>query len=239
MLAAGGWRASFWALATLSVVGAVALFAIRHRIPHVARVHDGGGYRALLGRPAYLRHAGAHALTLGALLTFVFGAPTVIVNTMDGTLTDFIVMQVCGISTFIAAANGAEYLVSRFGGERIVLFGSALSALGAAAIAGYALAGGREPLWLVPLFVPMNLGLGLRGPPGFYLAIVAADGDDARGSALLILAVMLAAAFGTALVAPMIERGLIPLAIASVAMSVISPIVLIATGPGGRGADPR
>ena len=239
LLAAGGWRASFWTLSGLAAAAAAALFAIRHRIPRVARVHEGGGYRALLGKRAYLRHAASHALTLGALLTFVFGAPTVIVNGMGGTLTDFIVMQVCGISTFIAAANGAGFLVGRFGGERIVLLGSVLSALGAAAIAGYALAGGREPLWLVPLFVPMNLGLGLRGPPGFYLAIVAADGDDARGSALLILAVMLAAALGTAIVAPMIERGLLPLAIASVAMSVISPIVLVATAAAAQRAKIR
>lgn len=231
LLAAGGWQLSFHVLALLAGLGAVALFVIRHRIPHVEAAREGAGYRALLVKPAYLRHVCAHAMTLGALLTFVFGAPAVIVNSMDGTLTDFIIMQVCGISTFIAAANGAEYFVSRFGGERIVLFGSTLSTVGIIAISAYALAGGREPLWLVPLFIPMNFGLGLRGPPGFYAAIVNADGDDARGSALLILAVMLATALGTAIVAPMIDAGLVPLALVSLAMSALSPVLLLAIRP--------
>ena len=231
LLAAGGWRASFSTLAVLAGLGALGLFALRHRIPHVEPKREGGGYGALLVKRPYLRHVGAHAMTLGGLLTFVFGAPAVIVNSMGGTLTDFIIMQVCGISTFIAAANGAEYFVTRFGGERIVMFGSVLSAIGGVAIAIYALAGGREPLWLVPLFIPMNFGLGLRGPPGFYAAIVAAEGDDARGSALLILAVMLATAFGTAVVAPMIETGLVPLALVAMAMSVLSPLLLTVLAP--------
>ena len=233
LLEAGGWRLSFTVLAALSAVAAVGLLLIRHRIPQVEHKRDGAGYGALLVKLPYLRHVGAHSMTLGALLTFVFGAPAVIVNSMGGTLTDFIIMQVCGISTFIVAANGAEFFVSRFGGERIVLFGSALSTLGIVAISIYALAGGTEPLWLVPLFIPMNFGLGLRGPPGFYAAIVNADGDDARGSALLILAVMLATALGTAVAAPMIEGGLVPLALVSLAMSVLSPVLLL-TLPTGK-----
>ena len=233
LLEAGGWRLSFTVLAALSAVAAVGLLLIRHRIPQVEHKRDGAGYGALLVKLPYLRHVGAHSMTLGALLTFVFGAPAVIVNSMGGTLTDFIIMQVCGISTFIIAANGAEFFVSRFGGERIVLFGSALSTLGIVAISIYALAGGTEPLWLVPLFIPMNFGLGLRGPPGFYAAIVNADGDDARGSALLILAVMLATALGTAVAAPMIEGGLVPLALVSLAMSVLSPVLLL-TLPTGK-----
>ncbi|MEO0616749.1 MAG: MFS transporter [Pseudomonadota bacterium] len=227
LLEAGGWRLSFTVLAALSAFAAVGLLLVRHRIPHVEAKHEGAGYGALLVKLPYLRHVGAHAMTLGALLTFVFGAPAVIVNSMGGTLTDFIIMQVCGITTFIAAANGAEYFVSRFGGERIVMFGSVLSTLGIVAISIYALAGGHEPLWLVPLFIPMNFGLGLRGPPGFYAAIVNADGDDARGSALLILAIMLATALGTAVVAPMIDGGLVPLALVSLVMSAVSPVLLL------------
>ncbi|MEO0345228.1 MAG: MFS transporter [Pseudomonadota bacterium] len=233
LLEVGGWRLSFTVLAALSAVAAVGLLLIRHRIPHVETKREGSGYGALLVKLPYLRHVGAHSMTLGALLTFVFGAPAVIVNSMGGTLTDFIIMQVCGISTFVVAANGAEYFVSRFGGERIVLFGSVLSTLGISAISLYALSGGNEPLWLVPLFVPMNFGLGLRGPPGFYAAIVNADGDDARGSALLILAVMLATALGTAVAAPMIDGGLLPLALVSLAMSVLSPVLLM-TLPTGK-----
>ena len=61
----------------------------------------------------------------------------------------------------------------------------------------------------------MNTGLGLRGPPGFYRAILASHGDDARGSALVVLFIMLASAGGTAVVAPFIKQGLVPLACAA------------------------
>lgn len=46
----------------------------------------------------------------------------------------------------------------------------------------YALAGGSDitVVWL--LFLPFNMGIGFRGPPGFYRALQASGGDDARAS---------------------------------------------------------
>ena len=84
----------------------------------------------------------------------------------------------------------------------------------------YALAGGGSPWAITALFIPVNSGLGLRGPPGFYRAVLAAHGDDARGSALVILGIMAATALGTAAVAPFIERGLVPVALAAFAFQV-------------------
>jgi len=72
----------------------------------------------------------------------------------------------------------------------------------------------RLPLFLVitALFIPVNSGLGLRGPPGFFRAILASLGDDARGSGLVILFLLATSAIGTALVSPWIDKGTIPLA---------------------------
>ena len=157
----------------------------------------------------------------------MFGAPAVIVGSLGGTLTDFVIMQVTGIAFFILAANLAGRLAARFGAERMILTGSALSAAGALAILAWALAGGGRPLVLAILFVPVNLGLGLRGPPGFMSAILAAHGDDARGAALVILFILLTAAAGTAAAAPFITEGLAALAAFAAAISVGSVLCLL------------
>lgn len=207
-----GWQGSFDLLAILSLVLALAVAGLRGRFPRTAVPVRTGGYRTLLRDPVFLRYALSQACTLGGLLTFVFGAPAVIVGSLGGTLGDFVVMQLCGIAFFIAGASFAGRLAARFGTEPVILFGTALSAAGGAGLLAYGLLGGTASGMLPFLFVPMNLGLGLRGPPGFLLAVLASHGDDARGSALVILFILLTAAAGTAIAAPFIARGLAPLA---------------------------
>lgn len=220
LLGIGGWRLSFELIAAIALV----LGALNLALPLVPQASRRplGGYRRLLGDTVFLRYALSQALVLGGLLVFVFGAPAVLVRTFGGTLADFIIMQVSGISTFILAANFAGALAARFGAERMIWTGSLLAAAGATAMLAYALAGGMSALAATACFIPMNLGLGLRGPPGFYLAVMASQGDDARGSALVILAIMLATAVGTAAVAPFIHLGLVPLAAAGLLLQFLA-----------------
>lgn len=218
-----GWQGSFHAIAGVALLLCIAVVAMRRHIPVVPPIRRAGaGYGSLLVRPAFMRYAISQALTLAGLLIFVFGAPAVITRTMSGTLTHFIAMQMVGIASFIVAANSAQWLVARFGKDAMIRFGSVLSACGGLAIVTFAVFGGADPRWLVILFVPMNLGLGLRGPPGFYAAVVAADGNDARGSALVIVFVLLLTALGTAVAAPLIVHGLRPLALISTVVSLLS-----------------
>lgn len=213
LLAQGGWQLSFELIGVVALLLAAA-FALYRHLPQAAR-RPSGSYARLLTDPVYLRYSLSHALTLGGLLVFVFGAPAVIVHALGGTLGGFITMQVCGIATFIVAANAASRLAARYGAERLITLGTALCAAAAAGLLAYALVGGRD-IWLITaLFVPMNTGLGLRGPPGFFRAVVASHGDDARGAALVILGIVGVTALGTAAVAPFIEHGLAPLALAA------------------------
>jgi MFS family permease len=207
-----GWAASFHLTAALSAILTFAAFALQKYLPAVPPMTAPGSYRKLLRDRHYLRYALSQAFVLGGLLTFVFGAPSVMVHSWDGKLTDFIRMQMLAVFMYIVAANYGEKAVARWGTESIIHFGTWLAALSGFGIFLYASAGGRDPMLLIPLFLPMNIGLGLRGPPGFFQAILAAKGDDARGSALVILAIMGTSALGTALVAPFIEYGLLPLA---------------------------
>lgn len=214
-----GWRASFHLVGALALALAAVVAALHRRLPAPPRPAHAAGYAALLADPTYLRYALSQAFTLGGLLVLVFGAPAVIVGTMGGALGDFILMQVVGVSFFILGANTAGRLVRRFGAERTIVGGTLLSAAGALGILAYALAGGSEPKLLALLFIPVNLGLGFRGPPGFFQAVLAARGDDSRGAALVVLAVLLTAAAGTAAAAPLIASGLAALSAVAAAIS--------------------
>lgn len=229
LLGIGSWRLSFDLIAAAAFALA-AIAAFMPLVPQVSR-RPRGSYGLLLSNPVYLRYALSQAFVLSGLLVFVFGAPAVMVRVYGGSLADFIIMQVAGITTFILAANGAGRLAMRFGAERMISFGTMLALAGAAAMLAYALAGGSAPLLITILFVPINTGLGLRGPPGFYRAVVASHGDDARGSALVILAIMAATAIGTAAVAPLIDFGLVPLAAACFLLELAAAASLLALPP--------
>jgi dipeptide/tripeptide permease len=143
---------------------------------------------------------------------FVFGMPTVFVHVLDAGMRAFVIMQVCGILSFMLAANAAGHLAERFGAERVIWVGSAMAAAGSLALVAYGLADGRSALAVALLFIPLNTGLGLRGPPGFFRALLAARGDDARGAALVIGFILGITSAGTAVAAPLLLHGLAPLA---------------------------
>ena len=141
---------------------------------------------------------------------------------LDGSLRDFITMQVIGISTYIIAANLSGRLSDRYGAEPLIVAGSVLALFGALLLLGYGLLGGRSAAVIWAFFVPFNMGFGFRGPPAVFLALKASDGDDGRASALIILYVMLFTAAGTALLAPVVARGLAPAAAAAALLGALS-----------------
>jgi MFS transporter, DHA1 family, multidrug resistance protein len=232
LLAQFSWRASFFLLAACALVAAAAMAMLPAGAFPAPGRGRAGSYRALLRNPAYLRQGLSHACSLGALLVLVFGAPAVMVHAMGGAITDFITMQCMGVASFVVAANASSALCRRFGAARVILAGSAVSAAGTWLLLAYGVAGGRTPLVMAALFVPVNLGFGLRGPAGFFQAIVAAGGDDSRAAAGVILAILLVAAGGTVAVAPWIATGLLPLALAAATLSTASVVMLFTGRPG-------
>ena len=226
LMRALGWRAAFHVIAVGAALLAAALWIWRQRLPALISQRQGSGYAALLGDASFMRYALSQAFTLGGLMVFVFGSPTVFVTSLGGTLNDFIIMQVAGIATFIVAASAAGRLARRLGAERLIAGGTALSLAGAAALLVYGVLGGADTRVVAVLFVPLNLGLGLRGPPGFHRAVVAARGDDARGAAVTVVAILGSAAAGTAAVAPFIAHGLVPIALAAFVLSGAALVLL-------------
>lgn len=223
-----GWKASFYLTALVAFVLA-AIWAVRWQtrqsFEHTQR--SSSGYRALLRNGKFMRYSLSQAFTLGALLIIVFAAPTIIVGSMQGDLSDFVTMQVLGISLFVVSANYSHKLVARYGDVPVILAGSILTALGCCGLVVLGLIAPTAIVWLWVLFLFVNLGLGLRGPPGFYLALLAAGDNESRGSALVVLMVMLTTAVGTAVVAPYIESGLLPVSLVASCVSLLSIALLL------------
>lgn len=229
LIAWGGWQVPFLTTALLAL-GVLACLIAGFRILPGGRVdrRAGGSYVRLLTSPVFLRYALSQACVLGGLLIFVFGAPITITAGMGGAMHDFIVMQAIGVTLFAVAANLAGHLARRFGVERMIWTGTALAFLSGLLLLGFAATGGG-PVWMLsPLFAPMNIGLGLRGPPGFLRAIMAGHGDDDRASALVILFITGISAGGTALLAPFIALGLpvLTLAVALVQAAGLAALLL-------------
>lgn len=230
-----GWRSSFELVGAMALGAAALIFVLG--LPRQGRIDaNTGGYAVLLRNPVFMRYALSQAMTLGGLVAFVFGAPAVITGSMHGDMQHFIVMQVCGVAGFIAAANVTARLAERWGTERVILFGTSLALASAMALLTYGLLGGNNA-WLLPaLFLPMNIGLGLRGPLGFYRGIVASGDNNARGSALIVFFILGMTTLGTVLAAPMITQGLWALAMVTCAIHALS-VILLLTLPKLPGAD--
>nr|WP_281352148.1 MFS transporter [Microvirga makkahensis] len=202
-----GWQSSFEVLGVVAIIAAALILVLG--LPQQPKAAGArGSYRVLLLDPVFMRYALSQAMTLAGLVVFVFGAPAVIVETMGGTLHDFIAMQVCGVLGFIVAANLTSRCAERWGTEPIILFGTAMALASAVTILTYALAGGSDSALLPALFLPMNVGLGLRGPLGFYRGIVASGTSNARGSALIVFFILAMTSLGTIIAAPFISQGL-------------------------------
>jgi DHA1 family bicyclomycin/chloramphenicol resistance-like MFS transporter len=230
LLRFGGWRASFQLIALLALIVAGIIAAWHRHLPKPASVRAPGGYARLLRDRTFLRYAVSHACTLGALLVFVFGAPTVMTAVLSGTLTDFIFMQCSGIACFVVASNLTGVLVRRFGAEKMIWWGTSTTLAGGLLMLTYALAGGHNLRVVTVIFLLLNTGLALRGPPGFHRAIVASR-DDARGAALTATAILLTVSAGTACIAPFITYGLVALALGASILG-LAGVILLRVLPG-------
>ncbi|MCE2028550.1 MFS transporter [Sessilibacter corallicola] len=223
-----GWRSSFYVIAVIGLLLSITWMlqgALKEKFGIIKPAQE--GYASLIKKPDFMRYLLSHAFTLGALLTVVLSAPKIITGSLNGELHDFIVMQILGISLFVIAANMTPVFNRWWGDENSIVIGSVLTAVGCLALlfVAYLQLNSIVLLWLC--FMIINLGVGIRGPVGFYKTLVAAGENDSRGSALLILFIMLFTAIGTATVAPFINAGLMPLSVVVVSSSILSVFILL------------
>lgn len=236
LLAWSGWRASFWLVASCAVLLTIVWLVLYRVMPASEPTAKEHHYFSLLSKRRFLNLAISQACGLGGLLVFVFAAPALFAGPLGGDIGDFVIMQMIGVSFFIAAASSAHWWVEKIGRSSVIWLGSSLSMVGAILMVAYAallswqwLTPANWTIWL--MFLLINLGFGLRGPSGFYAAMEAAGKDSARATALIILFVMAVAAGGTAIVAPFVTSNLLPVVIA---VAIIFAIALVTFGLGNR-----
>ncbi|PJZ52499.1 MFS transporter [Leptospira adleri] len=228
-LSIGNWKYSFFVTSFLSFILALVFFSIRFRgdAPPPSGSKP-GSYRILLLSPVFQRYSLSQALNLGGLLVFVFGAPVVIVKTMNSDIHQFARMQTIGVVFFIiGAVLSSSYLNRKINSEHLVSIGTGLCLLSSVLMIVFSLLGQNHPLTILLIFPIMNFGLGLRGPNGFLKGIIAANGDDNRGSSLILLSIISVSAGGTAIVAPFLNHGLLALSLFVGILHTIACLVLI------------
>lgn len=217
-----GWRIGFFVIAIAAAVIALALWKTERLWPRQAEPVP-GGYRAVLLRPRFAWLALGHAATVAALLVFVFGAPVVFTKVYDTSLMAFVMMQLLGVALFIAASLASGAMTTQFGIKRVIAAGTVSAAAGVLGLVAYALIEGRDTKVVTTIFLLLNLGLGIRAAPGFNLALSAAR-DDARGSAIVVVALLALSAAGTAITAPFILNGLVTIASGSAVLMFVASV---------------
>ncbi|WP_019961134.1 MFS transporter [Woodsholea maritima] len=237
LYAAWGWSASFVALAGLGVVTLI-LFALYGKALPERQLSPGAkartaSYARLMRNRGFLGHGLSQAAAMGGLLIFVFSAPVLIHTHLGGTASDFILMQIIGIAGFILAANASSALGQRIGMRALIHLGTGLCAVSGLGLVIFGALSHGPAAWLIVLFFPFNVGLGLRGPSAFLWALKASNGADDRASSLIILAAMGLASVGTALIAPLLPLGawIAPL-VASGVMALSWGLFAITPSPG-------
>ncbi len=223
-----GWRLPFVALAILCLMCAVVTTLARGRLPAPEPAHARQSYVSILRNTRFLRYGLSQALSLAAVLVFVFGAPAVLTGPLHKGISAFAILQICGISVFILTANASSPLARRFGDDRVMVAGGAVLVLAFAGVLAYALSGGQALPVLIAAWLAVNGGFGIRGPIGFHKAIAVSDGDHSRAAALVTAGLLGATAIGTAIVAPYLHLGLWPLALAGALIAAMALLCQVA-----------
>ncbi|BDA80025.1 MFS transporter [Leptospira kobayashii] len=225
-----GWKSGFQLTAILSLIVSVFLFVSQTKDPmrDKSKLADNPNrsYKSLFTNFNFLRYALSHAGVLGGLLVFVFSAPNLIVTYKKGVIESFILLQIISVAMFFTFAQISSYFVRKFGPEKVILIGTVFASLSSVLFLFGALFRLDDPIYLVCYFIPINIGLGLRGGAGFVNALIAARDNDARGSAFMILAVTVLSGGITGILSPFLQWGLGPIAIA-ISVLVMPSMVLV------------
>ncbi|MEQ9642014.1 MAG: multidrug effflux MFS transporter [Alphaproteobacteria bacterium] len=164
-----GWRGGF---VFVTVFGALLLLASwpwlhetnpgRNRAPLLMSLV--GGYRRLLGSRVFLANLCAFAFTSGCFFIFASAAPYLVVETLGGSPRDYGLFFICLPTGYMTGSFIVARLATRFGSERMLLFGLAITVSGVALLAAVNVS---LPLSLPVLFGPMllvTMGNGITMP---------------------------------------------------------------------------
>jgi MFS transporter, DHA1 family, multidrug resistance protein len=222
------WRDLFWILAGLSVIALPFIVRVTPiELPGLDRAVD-ASYGRIIANKKYLRLALSHALCVGGLLSFVASAPQLMINALGLTVSAFAALQVMGVATFMIMASQSGRISQKIGPARAIQLGAWVQVV----LTGILLLAA----WVVEVsFAGVAVfwcgfcgALAVRGPAAFSEALSLPPSQMGRASAMLVLALLLASALGTQLVAPFMDgKSIVPLAITVMVQVTVSLMLVI------------
>ena len=240
LLLIADWRTTFAIIGVIALVSAP--FALRATPVALPAAEEGGkvGYRALLRNWHFVGLALAHALSFGALITFVASAPQVLPALANTGQSGFALAQVCGVAGFIVAASQAGRISSRLGPRHAIQLGALLHGLLCTALLAAWWADRLSFPWVLAFWAAFCAVLGIRGPTAFSEALSVPNAQLGRASALMVLALLAAGALATQATAPFLPSGQLGAVALSMSLLCWASYALVARYPDKQGsARPR
>jgi DHA1 family bicyclomycin/chloramphenicol resistance-like MFS transporter len=159
LLAYAGWRAIFWTLVGVGVVMLAGLMTLPETLPVARRsgmplTQSLAQYARLLRNRRLVGYAGAGGFFYSAMFAYIAGTPFAYITYYHVAPRAYGLLFGAGIIGIMATNSLNSQLVSRFGGDRLLLCGS-----GFAALTGILLAISARTGWLglwglaIPLFI--------------------------------------------------------------------------------------
>ncbi|WP_267354102.1 MULTISPECIES: multidrug effflux MFS transporter [unclassified Methylobacterium] len=159
ILAVAGWRAIFWALVGVGLLTLAALFTLPDTLPPERRNREPLGhafvrYGRLLRQRRILAYAGAGGFFYGGMYAYIAGSPSAYITVYHVAPRSYGLLFGVGILGIMATNLLNARLVMRYGGDRLLLLGTATGACAGLALAVAAGTGWGGLAGLVaPLFV--------------------------------------------------------------------------------------
>lgn len=202
LLGYADWRGTFWVLGALTLLALPLVLRVTPReLPGLDRTVD-ATYAAVLGKPKFRRLAVSHALSFGALITFVASAPQLMANALGLGASAFPALQVLGVASFIVVASQAGRISKRLGVAAAIQLGACLQAALCAAMLALSFFISLPFAGIAVFWCAFCGGLAVRGPATFTEVLALPPAQMGRASGLLTLAVLVVGACGTQLAAP-------------------------------------
>ncbi len=225
------WASTFWVVAggaALTMLAFYRLPAMKPPPPDPDRPGALVRYGRLLKKRRFMGYQLSAGFAFGGLIVFIMAAPYLLVTYLGEPTSSFVVMQLVLIVGFVIAANLAGRLTDRYGIDPVIVVGTVLQTLSAAAFLLIILV---RPEWLggvgfTVTMLPLAIGIGLRNGPGFARALFFAGKHTGSAGGLMMFTGMGLASVGTQIVAPYLVTGPLSVGIAVMVMSVLSILVL-------------
>jgi MFS transporter, DHA1 family, multidrug resistance protein len=231
LVAAFGWPSTFWLMAGVALLTILAFqgLTLPSPPPHDPdRPSASVRYWRLLKSRRFMGYQASHALAFTGLIVFIMSSPYLLVTYLGHSTMAFVGMQASLIIAFVIVANLAGKLTDRFGIDRVIVTGAISQMISGILFLGLVvlMPDSLSAASLTACMLPMAIGLGFRGGPGFARAMTFCGKHTGSAGGLMMFTAMGMSALGTQIVAPYLVEGPFAVALAVIVLCTASLLLL-------------